>query len=41
MTYNENFFIFTEQKVPITYIATVEVNSYFWNRGLYKTSATV
>ena len=28
--------MFEEQEVPVTYISSMEVNSYFRNRGLYK-----
>lgn len=34
--YLDEHFIFTEQKKPVTYISTMEVNSYFRNRGIYK-----
>ncbi len=36
MSYYEEYYIFTEQKVPITYISAMEVNSYFWRKGLFK-----
>ena len=35
LTYIENYFIFTDQKEAITYMSTVEVNSYFQNMGLF------
>lgn len=34
--YLENEFIFSDQKDPVTYISSVEVNSYFRNQGIYK-----
>lgn len=34
--YLDEYFIFTNQERPITYISTMEVNSYFRNRGIYK-----
>lgn len=36
MMYLDNYYLYTEQKRPITYISSVEVNSYFWNKGIYK-----
>lgn len=35
MVYLDNYYLFTEQNRPLTYISSVEVNSYFWNRGIY------
>ena len=34
--YLDEHFMFNEQEVPVTYISSMEVNSYFRNRGLYK-----
>ena len=34
--YLDEYFIFTDQEIPVTYISTMEVNSYFRNRGIYK-----
>ena len=34
--YLDEYFMFEEQEVPVTYISSMEVNSYFRNRGLYK-----
>ena len=34
--YLDEYIIFTDQEIPITYISTLEVNSYFRNRGIYK-----
>lgn len=34
--YLDKYFMFSDQKHPATYISTMEVNSYFRNRGLYK-----
>ena len=34
--YLDEYFIFKNQEMPITYISTMEVNSYFRNRGIYK-----
>lgn len=34
--YLDEYFIFTDQESPLTYISTMEVNSYFRNRGIYK-----
>jgi len=36
MIYLNEYFIFTDQDKPITYISTAEVNSYFRNKGIYK-----
>lgn len=36
MIYLENYYMFEEQKYPLTYIYSLEVNSYFWNNGVYK-----
>ncbi|MBQ8892205.1 MAG: hypothetical protein IJ068_05060 [Bacilli bacterium] len=36
MTYLENYKLLVDQKVPLTYISTVEVNSYFQKMGLFK-----
>lgn len=36
ITYLDEYFIFTDQKVPLTYISTIEVNSFFRNQGLCK-----
>lgn len=36
MVYDEDLYLFEEQCVPVTYISTVEVNSYFRNNGIYK-----
>lgn len=35
--FDENYIIFHDQEVPVTYISYVEVNSFFRNQGLYKT----
>ncbi len=34
--YLYEYFIFTDQEKPVTYISTIEVNSYFRNKGIYK-----
>lgn len=34
--YLDEYFIFEEQEIPVTYISSMEVNSYFRNMGLYK-----
>lgn len=34
--YLDEYFMFTNQKEPVTYISTIEVNSYFRNQGIYK-----
>lgn len=34
--YLDEYFIFKNQEIPVTYISTMEVNSYFRNRGIYK-----
>ena len=34
--YLDEYFIFTDQDRPVTYISTIEVNSYFRNKGIYK-----
>lgn len=34
--YIDEYFMFEEQELPVTYISSMEVNSYFRNRGLYK-----
>lgn len=36
MVYSEDCYLFANQKIPLTYISTLEVNSYFWNSGIYK-----
>lgn len=36
MIYLENYYMFTEQVQPLIYISSLEVNSYFWNNGIYK-----
>lgn len=35
MIYLENYYVFREQQVPLTYISTVETNLYFRNKGIY------
>ena len=32
----DEYYIFSSQEVPVTYISTMEVNSYFQNKGIYK-----
>ena len=34
--YLNDYYIFREQKKPLTYISSMEVNSYFRNKGIYK-----
>ena len=34
--YFDNYILFENQEIPVTYISTMEVNSYFRNRGIYK-----
>lgn len=34
--YIDEYFMFEEQTIPVTYISSMEVNSYFRNKGLYK-----
>lgn len=34
MIYREDFYKFTDQKVPLTYILSIETNLYFRNMGL-------
>ena len=34
--YLYEYFIFADQEKPVTYISTIEVNSYFRNKGIYK-----
>lgn len=36
MVYLENYYVYVNQEVPLTYISTVETNSYFRNKGIYK-----
>ena len=36
MVYLENYYIFNNQQTPLTYMSTVETNSYFRNKGIYK-----
>lgn len=36
ITYFDEYFRFTDQKIPLTYISTIEVNSFFRNQGLCK-----
>lgn len=36
--YLEEYYMFTNQNIPLTYISTIEVNSYFRNKGIYKKS---
>lgn len=36
MVYLENYYLFENQNVPLTYISTIETNLYFWNKGIYK-----
>ena len=33
--YLDKYFMFEEQEAPVTYISTMEVNSYFRNKGIY------
>ena len=35
MVYLDSYFIFENQETPVTYISTIETNSYFWNKGLF------
>lgn len=34
--YLDEYYIFTDQEIPVTYISTMEVNSYFRNREIFK-----
>lgn len=34
--YIDKFYLFQDQKEPVTYIVTVEVNSFFRNKGIYR-----
>lgn len=36
MIYFEKYYMFENQSIPLTYISSVETNSYFWNKGIYK-----
>jgi len=36
IVYLEDYYFFAAQDIPVTYVSTVEVNSYFWNNGIYK-----
>lgn len=36
MVYLENYYLYKNQEIPLTYISTVETNSYFRNKGIYK-----
>lgn len=35
MSYIDKYFLYTDQKKPMTYVSTVETNLYFWHKGLY------
>lgn len=34
--YIDSYYMFINQCTPLTYISTMEVNSYFWNKGIFK-----
>ena len=34
--YLDEYVIFTDQEIPVTYISTMEVNSFFRKRGIFK-----
>ncbi|MBQ6283069.1 MAG: hypothetical protein IJK66_06055 [Bacilli bacterium] len=36
MVYIDEYHMFVNQREPFTYISTMEVNSYFWNMGIFK-----
>lgn len=36
IVYLDEYYLFADQIIPVTYVSTVEVNSYFWNNGIYK-----
>lgn len=36
IVYLDEYYFFDDQIIPVTYISTVEVNSYFRNNGIYK-----
>lgn len=36
MIYLDNYYMFEKQKEPFTYVSSIEVNSFFWNRGVFK-----
>lgn len=36
IVYLDRYFIFVKQQEPLTYVSTVEVNSFFRNQGVYK-----
>jgi len=36
MIYLDSYYMFNEQSEPLTYISSIEVNSFFWNRGIFK-----
>ena len=36
MNYSDKYYVFEDQVEPITYINTIETNSYYKNKGLYK-----
>lgn len=38
IVYLDEYFIFNNQKEPLTYVSTIEVNSFFRNQGLCKNS---
>lgn len=41
IVYLDEYFIFNDQKEPLTYISTIEVNSFFRNKGLCKKSCEI
>lgn len=36
MIYLDNYYIFDNQQEPFTYVSSIEVNSFFWRRGIFK-----
>ena len=36
VTYLDDYFVFDNQNEPLTYVSSVEVNSFFRNQGIYK-----
>lgn len=36
LAFNDNYYLYSDQQEPITYISTVETNKYFRNQGIFK-----
>lgn len=41
VVYNENYYFLQDQGAPLTYLSTIETNSFFWYQGTFKQTCDV